>query len=303
MELTAAMPAAVALVVSLVVLALSSVAWARGQRKTLNLPPGPRGWPVLGSLGLLAGALPPHRALAALASRHGPLMHLRLGSFHAVVASSADTARLVLKTHDLSLADRAPTAAAAIVSYGYKGILLTPYGSYWRMARKICAAKLFSARRLEQFEHVRAQETRALARGLFVNCPRRAVEVKEHLASATMRNMLRMAVGEKWSRLYGSAEGEAFRTSLDEVFAVTGAMNNVGEWVPWLGRLDVQGFVRRMKRVHALFDRFYEQILDEHEEERRRRRAGADEVAERDLVDVLLQLLKTVSSTALQNPP
>jgi len=37
-----------------------------------------------------------------------------------------------------------------------------------------------------------------------------------------------------------------------------------------------------------MYDRFYEQILDEHEE--RRRRAGAGEFVASDLVDVLLQL-------------
>jgi hypothetical protein len=94
-------------------------------------------------------------------------MHLRLGSIDTVVASSAETARLVLKTHDLAFADRPPTAAGAIVAYGYKGILLTPYSPYWRMARKLCATELFSSRRVDSFEHMRAQEMRALARGLF----------------------------------------------------------------------------------------------------------------------------------------
>ncbi|XP_062186335.1 trimethyltridecatetraene synthase-like [Phragmites australis] len=287
MELTPTFSMAMALVAIFVAVVLSSVVWPRGRRKALKLPPGPRGWPVLGSLGALAGALPPHRALAALAARHGPLMHLRFGSYHAVVASSADTARLVLKTHDLAFADRPRTSAGEIFAYGYLGILYTPYGAYWRMARKICATELFSARRVDSFERVRAQEMRALVRGLF-ECTGRAVTVREHLESATLRNILRITVGEKWSGCYGSADGKAFRRTLDEAFAVTGAVSNVGEWVPWLGWLDVQGWVRRMKRLHELYDRFYEQILDEHEE--RRRQAGASEFVASDLVDVLLQL-------------
>ncbi|CAD6221123.1 unnamed protein product [Miscanthus lutarioriparius] len=137
-----------------------------GRRKSLNLPPGPRGWPVIGSLGALAGALQPHRVLAALAARHGPLMHLRLGSYHTVVASSVDTARLVLKTHDLAFADRPRTAAGEVTSYGYLGIVHTPCGAYWRMARKLCATELFSARRVDSFRRVREQEMRALVRGL-----------------------------------------------------------------------------------------------------------------------------------------
>lgn len=259
----------------------------RRQRKALNLPPGPRGWPVFGSLSLLAGTLPPHRVLAQLAARYGPLMHLRLGSFHVVVASSAEAARLVLKTHDLAFADRPPAAWGAIIAYNYKGIVQTPYGPYWRMARKLCATELFSAQLVDKFEPVRAEETRALTRALFERAGA-AVQVKELLMGFTMRNILRMALGEKWSGFYGSAEGEGFRRSLEEAFAVSGAVSNVGEWVPWLAWLDVQGLARRMRRVHAVFDRFNEQILDEHQEDRRR--AGAGGFVARDLVDVLLRL-------------
>ncbi|KAF8723722.1 hypothetical protein HU200_021687 [Digitaria exilis] len=237
-------------------------------------------------------------------------MYLRLGSYHTVVASSAETARLVLKTHDLALADRPPTTAGELMSYGYRGIVHTPYGAYWRMARKLCATELFSPRRVASFERVRAQEMRALVRGVFVRCAGEggggaAVAVREHVAGATLRNILRMAVGEKWSGCYGSAEGEAFRRTLDEAFAVTGAVSNVGEWVPWLGWLDVQGCKRRMRRLHRLYDQFYEKIVDEHEEERRRRAGAGDEAGEfvaSDLVDVLLQLAEEEEENSNKEP-
>ncbi|XP_047067204.1 trimethyltridecatetraene synthase-like [Lolium rigidum] len=302
MELTHTLSMAFAF--ALVIIVLRSYVFFRcGSRKALNLPPGPRGWPVLGSLGALAGAIPPHRALAALAARHGPLMHLRLGSYHAVVASSADTARLVLKTHDLVFADRPRTTAGEHAAYGYRGIVHTPYGAYWRMARRLCATELFSTRRVDSYEYIRTQELRALMRGLFERAGR-AVEVREHLADAALRNVLRMAVGGKWSGCYGSGDGEAFRRTLDEAFTVTGAVSNVSEWVPWLGWLDVQGCVRSMKRLSKVYDRFLERILDDHDEERRRQReattytaAAKPAAASKDLVDVLLQLSEEEDET------
>ena len=174
MELAATLSMAMALVAVLVVFVLSSVVLPCGWRKSLNLPPGPQGWPVLGRLGVLEGAAPPHRVLAALAARHGPLMHLRLGSYHTVVASSAETARLVLKTHDLAFAfaDRPPTAAGEITSYGYRGTravrALLAHG-----AQALCHRALLGAPR-QLFERVRAQEMRALAIGLF-RCAGRTV--------------------------------------------------------------------------------------------------------------------------------
>ena len=302
MEFTATKPTAMALVTVLIVLVLGSLLTWRSRRKALNLPPGPRGWPVLGSLGALAGALPPHRALAALAARHGPLMHLRLGSYHTIVASSADAAALVLKTHDLAFADRPRFAAGELGSYGYRGIVHAPYGDLWRMARRLCATELFSPRRVASYEHIRAQERRALLRGLFERAGR-AVPIREHLADATMRNMLRMALGEKWSGCYGSPDGEAFRRTLDEAFAVAGSVSNVGEWVPLLGWLDAQGFVRRMKQLSKMYDRFLERILDDHDEERRQRTdTGAGETTTaRDLVDVLLQLAQEGEETLMRD--
>ena len=173
MELTLTMSMSMALMVTTVLLlVLIDRRPRRSHRKALNLPPGPRGWPVFGSLSLLAGTLPPHRVLATLAARYGPLMHLRLGSFDVVVASSAEAARLVLKTHDLAFADRPPTAAGEITSYGCRGIEHTPYGTYWRMARKLCATELFSAHRVDSFERVRAQEMRAGDRHVPVRRPR-----------------------------------------------------------------------------------------------------------------------------------
>ncbi|XP_040378341.1 trimethyltridecatetraene synthase-like [Oryza brachyantha] len=284
---------AMSLVATFVVAVLLSsvVASLRGRRaRALKLPPGPRGWPVFGSLGALAGALPPHRALAALAARHGPLMHLRLGSFHAVVASSADAGRLVLKTHDAAFADSARTTAGETITYGYRGILHTPYGAYWRMARKLCATELFSPRRVGSYEHIRAEEVRALVRDLFGRAGH-AVAVRERLADATLRNTLRMTVGDKWSGFYGSAEGQQFRRTLDEAFEVSAVVSNVGEWVPLLGWLDVQGCRRRMKRLAKMYDRFLEQILQEHEVAKAAAGDdGSQSAAVCDLVDVLLRL-------------
>ncbi|KAL6903629.1 hypothetical protein ACP4OV_004442 [Aristida adscensionis] len=85
-----------------------------------NLPPGRRPLPLVGNLFDL-GALP-HRSLAALAARHGPLMTLRLGAVTAVVASSADAARRVLQLHDAAFSSRAvPDAARACAHHAHSG--------------------------------------------------------------------------------------------------------------------------------------------------------------------------------------
>ncbi|OEL18546.1 Premnaspirodiene oxygenase [Dichanthelium oligosanthes] len=79
------------------------------------LPPGPWELPVIGSMHHLVNVLP-HRALRDLAGAHGPLMMLRLGQTPLVVASSKESARAVLKTHDTNFATRPKLLAGEIVA-------------------------------------------------------------------------------------------------------------------------------------------------------------------------------------------
>ncbi|OEL38936.1 Flavonoid 3'-monooxygenase [Dichanthelium oligosanthes] len=60
-----------------------------------------------------------------------------------------------------------------------------------------------------------------------------------------------------------------FRWMLDELFLLNGVLN-IGDWIPWLSWLDLQGYVRRMKRVGKMFDQFMENVVEEHNERRQR---------------------------------
>jgi cytochrome P450 len=249
---------------------------------------------VIGNFNLI-GALP-HRSIHELSKKYGELMHLRFGSYSVVVASSAEMAKLFLKTHDLLFLDRPRTAAGKHTTYNYADITWSLYGAYWRHARRICATQLFSPSRLASFEHIRTDEVRSLVRGLFAaSASGRAVRLnKDHLSTLSMNVITRMVLGK---RLFDGGEKENvaegpvssladFKWMMDELLLVNGVLN-IGDWIPWLDWLDLQGYVRRMKRIGKRFSEFIEYILDEHGE--RRRREG-ESFVERDMVDVLLQL-------------
>lgn len=122
-------------------------------RKSARLPPGPTPWPIVGNLPHLGPI--PHHALAALATKYGPLMHLRLGCVDVVVAASASIAEQFLKFHDANFASRPPNSGAKHVAYNYQDLVFAPYGPRWRLLRKICSVHLFSAKALDDFRHVR----------------------------------------------------------------------------------------------------------------------------------------------------
>ncbi|KAB2605942.1 cytochrome P450 CYP736A12-like [Pyrus ussuriensis x Pyrus communis] len=80
---------------------------SKGKNKNKMLPPGPRGFPIFGSLHLLGKF--PTMDLHQLAQKYGDIMYLRLGLQHTVVVSSARAAELFLKTHDHNFVSRPPT--------------------------------------------------------------------------------------------------------------------------------------------------------------------------------------------------
>ncbi|KAL3343921.1 hypothetical protein AABB24_027445, partial [Solanum stoloniferum] len=97
-----------------------------------------------------------------LAVKYGPIMQLQFGSFPVVVGSSVEMAKIFLKTMDINFVGRPKTAAGKYTTYNYSDITWSPYGSYWRQARRMCLMELFSAKRLDSYEYIRAEELHSI---------------------------------------------------------------------------------------------------------------------------------------------
>ncbi|OVA03795.1 Cytochrome P450 [Macleaya cordata] len=260
------------------------------RRPKLNLPPGPKPCPIIGNLNLM-GSLP-HCSIHDLSQKYGPLMQLLFGSYPVVVASSVDMAKQFLKTHDIIFSGRPKTAAGKYTTYNYSDITWSQYGPYWRQLRKICIIELFSSKRLESYEYIRIEETRAVLKTLY-DSRGTTINLKYHLSDLSLNIISRIVLGKKYLRKFDQDSNsrsiftsDEFKHMLDELFLLNGVLN-IGDLIPWLGFLDLQGYVKRMKVLSKKFDKFLEHVLDEHNG--KRERAGEDFVA-KDMVDVLLQL-------------
>ncbi|TVU47728.1 hypothetical protein EJB05_07337, partial [Eragrostis curvula] len=247
-----------------------------------NLPPGPRPLPLIGNL-LDLGAHP-HRSLARLAERHGPVMALRLGAVTTVVASSADAARDVLQRHDAAFAARSvPDAARACAHDRHSMGWLPPSSPRWRALRKVCAGELFAPHRLDAraTQSLRHEKVRQLESHVaWLAHEGDGVVDVGRVAFATVRNLLSCAV---------------FSVDLDErgapwelkdvitEFTVAVGVPNVSDFFPAVAPLDPQRLRRRVVRV---FQRMYA-MFDEQIERRLRERA-AGELPRNDFLDVLL---------------
>ncbi|KAJ8773149.1 hypothetical protein K2173_028326 [Erythroxylum novogranatense] len=227
------------------------------------LPPGPKPWPLLGNLPHLGPM--PHRSTAALAKTYGPLMHLRLGFVDVVVAASASVAAQFLKTHDANFSSRPPNSGAKHIAYNYQDLVFAPYGARWRMLRKITFTHLFSGKALEDYRQVRQGEVAILTRALATAGPS-PVNLGQLLNVCTTNALSRVMMGR---RVFGDGSGSAdpkadeFKSMVVELMALAGVFN-IGDFIPSLEWLDLQGVAAKMKKLHKKFDTFLGNIVEEH---------------------------------------
>ncbi|EEF50637.1 cytochrome P450 CYP736A12 [Ricinus communis] len=263
----------------LIVLLASIVSFLYISKHDRKLPPGPRGFPIVGNLHKLGDL--PHQALHHLAKKYGPIMSMRLGLVPTIIISSPQAAELFLKTYDTNFASRPNIQASHYLSYGRKGLVFSEYGSYWRSTRKLCTLQLLSASKIQAFAPMRKEEY-----GLMVGKLKKAAAAREVVnlsvsVSDLIQNMsCRMVFGV-------STNNGDFRLKsvVEETLRLVGAFN-IGDFVPFLGAFDLQGVKKRSKACNEAFDKIMEKIIDEHEKE-----AHWENKQQRDFVDALLSVV------------
>ncbi|KAL5815736.1 hypothetical protein ACOSQ3_026510 [Xanthoceras sorbifolium] len=254
-------------------------------RPSRPLPPGPTPWPIIGNLPHMGTV--PHHSLAALARKYGPLMHLRLGFVDVVVAASASVASQFLKVNDANFSSRPPNSGAKYIAYNYQDLVFRPYGSRWRMLRKISSVHLFSGKALDDYRHVRQEEVAVLT-GALANAGSAPVNLGQLLNVCAVNALGRVMLGR---RLFGDGSGggdpkaDEFKSMVVELMVLAGVFN-IGDFIPALECLDLQGVAAKMKKLHKRFDNFLGDILEEH-----KANAGDGSATHKDMLSTLISLM------------
>ncbi|CAN6176583.1 unnamed protein product [Urochloa humidicola] len=254
--------------------------WAHAKQHASNsrLPPSPWALPVIGHIHHLAGALP-HRAMRDLAGRLGPLMLLRLGELRVVVASSADAAREVMRTHDVAFASRHISRTGRIImGEDCDGLIVAPYGDGWRQLRRICTTELFSARRVRSFRAVREDEVRRLLRSVASSAAAAPVDLSEMVSAYVADASVRAIIGSRFR------DRDTFLRLLEQRIKVAPAASLPDIFPSSRLAMLLSPAPRLMRREREKMMAFVGTIIQEHQENRA---AGIDE---EDLLDVLLKV-------------
>ncbi|CAL5017979.1 unnamed protein product [Urochloa decumbens] len=281
----------------------------KGKGAPQRLPPSPPAIPFLGHLHLVKS--PFHATLASLASRHGPVFSLRLGSRRAVVVvSSPALAAECFTAHDVALANRPRFASQHLALFGGAALTTASYGPYWRNLRRVAAVHLLSAYRVSTvMSPAIAAEARAMARrlrraadeagvpggGARVQLKRRLFEVS---LSVLMETIARTRTTSWSSGAVGAAadgdispEAHEFKEIVDEVVPYLGTANK-WDYLPVLQRFDVLGVRRKIIAAVSRRDAFLRRLVDA-EQRRLDDNEGGEESEKKSMIAVLLSLQKT----------
>ncbi|TVT97632.1 hypothetical protein EJB05_57123, partial [Eragrostis curvula] len=242
----------------LLVLAL----WRSSKQCQRHHPPSPRGLPVIGNLHQL-GALP-HRSLHALARTHGPMMLLRLGRVPAVVVSTPELAREVMRTRDADCCSRPGSPGPRRLSYGLKNVAFAPYDDYWREMRKLFVVEMLRAKRVQSIWHARETQVDKMIGNL-----ERAQGQPANLSE----------------EIFAHVDAIIGMTAFGSVFSAEDFFPNAA------GRLvdRLTGMAARRERCFRDLDGFFQMVIDQHLDPARPR---PPEQGGGDLVDALIAVWK-----------
>lgn len=251
-----------------------------------DVPPGPRGLPVLGHMHLLRSSLP--RSLQALALTYGPLMTIRIGLLKVFVVSDSDTAKQILKTHDPDFASKFVFGPRQFNVYKGSEFFNAPYGPYWRFMKKLCMTKLFAGYQLDRFVDIREEETLALLRTLVKRSRNgEACDLGLEFTALTTKILSKMVMGKRCRQ--NSDLPVEIRKVVRDIMACATRLGFMELFGP-LRDLDVFGNGKRLRSSIWRYDELVEKILKEYKDDKSNKddRNSIEGEKDKDIVDILL---------------
>ncbi|PSS15731.1 Flavonoid 3',5'-hydroxylase [Actinidia chinensis var. chinensis] len=205
----------------------------------------------------------PHVVLAKMAKRYGPIVYLKMGTCDMVVASSPGVAQAFLKTLDHNFSNRPPNAGATHIAYGAQDFVFADIGPRWNLLRKLSNLHMLGAQSYKDWGHVRATELGHVVRAIHELSQKGEPVVVPEIVVCAMANL----IGQKsLSRRVFATHGldsNDFKYMVVELMRLAGLFN-VGDFIPSIAWLDLQGIEGKMKRLHDKFDALLSKMIDEH---------------------------------------
>ncbi|CAN4097856.1 unnamed protein product [Withania somnifera] len=213
-------------------------------------------------------------------------MYFQLGEIPAVVVSSPNMAKEVLKTQELAFATKPQLTSINITTYNYKDIAFAPYGEKWRQMRNICVAELLSTKMVKSFSSIRKDEIMKLVSSIRSTKGSRVVNLTQKILRYTNSVTCRSAFGKL------NTNQDELINLLRDVLDTLGGFDVADLFPSWKILHKVSGVESRLLKLHQKVDAALENIVSEHIKKQALGSKGNGDqlVGGEDLVDVLLRI-------------
>ncbi|XP_058198694.1 isoleucine N-monooxygenase 2-like [Rhododendron vialii] len=281
------------------------ILWKR-QATPLALPPGPKPWPIVGSLpGLLLTKKPVfHSIHKMMEDMNAEIMCIRLGNVHVIPVTSPEIAVDFLKRQDVVFSSRPDFLCANITSRGYLTTALSPVGEQWKKMRRVLASEVLSAHRHRWLQGKRTEEADHLVGYVYnqsMDSTTGGVVNVRVAAQHYCGNVIRkMVFGKRFFR-NGRADGgpgveeEEHVSALFTILAYLYSFC-VSDYLPYLRRrLDLDGHEKIIRTATASVAKYHDPEIDE----RIRHWAEGTRIEQEVLLDVLIGLKEKDGSPLL----
>ncbi|KAE8663395.1 Cytochrome P450 78A5 [Hibiscus syriacus] len=260
-----------------------------------NIIPGPRGFPVIGSMSIMLGLA--HHKISAAAKCFGAkrLMAFSLGNTRVIVTCNPDVAKEILNSS--VFADRPVKESACSLMFN-RAIGFAPYGVYWRTLRRIAATHLFSPKQIGLTESQRSEIAAQMVS--LIACNGEEFSVKDILKKASLNNMMCLVFGSNYQLSSSNGERDELSRLVEEGYDLLGKLN-WSDHLPWLAGLDLQKIRFRCTRLVPKVNKFVNRIIQQHKLRTQRRNhdfvdvllslTGTDRLSDNDMVAVLWEMI------------
>ncbi|CAH2069651.1 unnamed protein product [Thlaspi arvense] len=213
-------------------------------------------------------------------------MLLKLGGVSTVVVSSRETAKQVLREHDLHCCSRPRVKGARKLSYNYRDIAFSRYDDYWKELRKLCIRELFSPKRVQSIQPIKEMEMKKLIASITESAfEKTPVNLSDTFLSLNANVICKASFGVSFQGTV--LNNEKFQDLVHQTLELLGRFS-ASEFFPYIGWIFdwFKGLHARRDKCARDLDAFYEQMIDLHLQKNREARS------EDDFVDLLLRLEK-----------
>ena len=227
--------------------------------KQLKLAPGPKCWPIVGNL-LQIGPVP-HLGM----QKYGPLVYIHIGMVPTVVTDDPKYIKEFLLKQDHIFASRPKNIASEHFTFGGNDIAFAPYGPHWRTVRKICTMELLTPKKIDSYRKGRNDEVQCMVGDVLkASQEGKSINMRDLFGSLTSNAITRMILGQRFFGPKGAGPQVAadHKAKIYESFSLINAFN-IGDYLPFLRPLDLQGHEKRMKEIMKWVDELYDRIIQE----------------------------------------